>query len=242
MDSSVILNWVLNILIYEVIFLGVVLGVMYWWYGRKCSGSPMVALIRQSNGAIKDYLVNIEDQGKTIKVGGGTYLLPRDAKDVNYPLSAEEKAKKSSDVEVFGTPPSKRLGDQKGKEYPIRHWVRWPLKPFLGVSFLQRTLRAEIWDEGNPESLRSFYGTINKEGQFVGHLHATASEITSIKNVAEAAGIVGQVEESRELQKIANKALTNQPNKMVVYIGLGAAIVGAIVIIFLIHQLAGLVI
>jgi len=232
MDTSAAAAWIFNTVIAELVLFGVIWMFVSWRYRQMLRGNKMVAEIWRSNGFPTRHLAKIEDNGKTVQVDDCTYFLAREEDEKQYQLADEEK-KERADRGITKT------AEKRNKPYPIKRWAKWPEKPFLGMGSLQRTLRLESWEEDNPEPMRPYYGTITAEGLFVGHLHATASEVTSLKNEAEAAGLVGQIEEARARQEITERALANQPNKTYVYIGLVIAIVAAGVAAFMSFQAAG---
>lgn len=225
MELATVINYGTYIFIGFLFFVGFWVGIVYWNYGRKCRGK-MIAEIEHPTGFPTHHLVATTDGGRSVEVEGFTYVLGKDKDEGKFPLDEEEQIKKREGDEVIGNP--------KGKPYPVRKWAKFPDVPFLGLRFLQRTLRAETWFEDNPEPIRPYYGTITADGYFVGTLFATASEITSMKNEAEAAGLVGQIEADRARQKTLENTISKMPSKNVLYILIVAGIiVGVIALIVL---------
>jgi hypothetical protein len=230
MELATVINYGTYIIIGFFFFIGFWVGIVYWNYGRQCRGK-MIAEIEHPNGEITHDLVPFIDGGRAVEVYGGTYILGKDKDEGRFPIAEEEIVKEREENEVVGNP--------KGKPYPIRKWWWYPDVPFLGFKWLRRKVRMESWYLNNSEPVRPFYGTINKDGFFEGTLYATASEITSMKNEAEAAGLVGQIEEARARQKTLEKTLANVPNKNVLYVGLGAAVLGIVVCAILLFIVYG---
>ena len=225
MELADVINLVTYIVVGGFLLIGGCAGFAYWKYGRDCRGNKMVAEIELNNGHTIRRLTPIENNGRSVKVGEQTYMLAKEVDEGKFPLAEEELAKARTVDEV--------IGDPKQRPYPIRRWTKYPDVPFFGFRFLQRTVRVETWHENNPEPKRPYYGTIDKNGCFVGALFATASEITSMKAEGFAAGLVGQLEELRASQKTLEKTLANIPNKNVLYGGIGAQLFFGIVSVVL---------
>ena len=112
-----------------------------------------------------------------------------------------------------------------------RRYGRHPMNPFMGLAWLQAPIRIESWAKDNPEPVRVTYDkTI-----------ATAAEIKAITREIQATTVAMQIQEIDARQKELTHAIANQPNKIIVYIGLGLCAIASIVCLVYIIQLAGIV-
>jgi hypothetical protein len=100
-----------------------------------------------------------------------------------------------------------------------RRYGKHPLNPFLGLGMLQVPVRIESWYQDNPEPMRQSYETTI----------ATAAEIKAITREVSATTAAMQIQEIEARQNELVKAISNQPNKAVVYILLIIAIIASVV-------------
>jgi len=104
-----------------------------------------------------------------------------------------------------------------------REWGRHPRLPFMGLASLQEPIRRATWFKDNPNI--PAYGKSSPP-------EITAAEIQAKSREAAAIAAGAEIVEIEARQRQLVDAITNQPNKLVVYVGLGIAIVlGAIVAI-----------
>lgn len=107
-----------------------------------------------------------------------------------------------------------------------RRYGRHPMNPFMGLSWLQVPIRIESWAKDDPEPVRPSYD------QSV----VTAAEIKAMTREIQATTAAMQIQEIEARQKELTNAIANQPNKMIVYAGLGLCALGSIVCIILVLQ------
>ena len=115
----------------------------------------------------------------------------------------------------------------KGFEYKLNpektRWGLHPRVPFMGLRDLQVPIRKETWYKDNPDPV---YRGDEVPTVTAAEVAAKTREATAVAVGAEAVEL-----EARQTQLV--EAITNQPNKLWVYMGLGAAFVG---ILFLVIQ------
>ena len=105
-----------------------------------------------------------------------------------------------------------------------RRWGRHPMNPFMGLSWLQVPIRIETWYQDVTEPMRQTYDK----------LIATSTEIKAMTREIQATTAAMQIQEIDARQKELTRAITNQPNKVVIYILAGAgALFGLIDLILL---------
>ena len=105
-----------------------------------------------------------------------------------------------------------------------KRWGFHPRLPFMGLASLQVPIRRETWYKDAPKSLPVFPQQNSPE--------ITAAEIQAKTREAAAIAAGAEIVEIEARQRQLVDAITNQPNKMVVYVGLGIiGILGAIVAI-----------
>ena len=107
-----------------------------------------------------------------------------------------------------------------------RRWDKHPRNPILGLTWLQVPIRIESWEKDNPEPIRPTYEKII----------ATAAEIKAISREVQAANSAMEIQEIDNRQKELINAITNQPNKMIVYVMLGAAVLISGISAFMLFQ------
>lgn len=106
-----------------------------------------------------------------------------------------------------------------------------PLRPFMGLAWLQSPIRIETWFKDNPEPMRQAYdATI-----------ATSAEIHAITREIQATDAAMRIQEMDARQQQLENALANQPNKTIVYILLAVVAIIGIVNAAIIAQWAQLV-
>ena len=112
-----------------------------------------------------------------------------------------------------------------------KRFTKYPMKPFLGLSWLQVPIRTESWYQDNPEPIRpSYERTI-----------ATSAEIKAITREVSATTAAMQIQEIEARQNELTKAISNQPNKMFVYIGLGACALFSLITLIIVAQLGNVI-
>lgn len=109
-----------------------------------------------------------------------------------------------------------------------RRFGKHPMSPFLGLSWLQVPMRIETWDKDIPDPIRG-----NKDKEAV----ATAAEIKAMTREIQATTAAMQIQEIDAQQKELVRAISNQPNKMIVYVLLVVCALAGIASIFVSYQL-----
>ena len=110
-----------------------------------------------------------------------------------------------------------------------RRWGRHPMNPFMGLTWLQVPIRIETWSKDIPEPLRLEQKTTI----------ATADEIKAITREIQATNAAMMIQELESQQKELVNAISNQPNKILVYVLMGIAVAASIGSLIMIYQLAG---
>jgi len=144
-----------------------------------------------------------------------------------------------------------------------RKYGKHPLNPFMGLSWLQVPIRTESWAKDNPEPIQASYEVIetgekDAEGNNIkvpiiyydtdddGNrvvaktLVASSMEIKAVEDEHTAVATAMEIQEMHAQQKALVSAIENQPNKMIVYVGLGVVVLVCIVNLIYIVQIAGL--
>lgn len=111
-----------------------------------------------------------------------------------------------------------------------RRYTLYPQNPIMGLKWLQVPIRTETWFQDNPEPIQEDYS--NKI--------ATAAEIKAVTREIQATAVAMEVQEMEARQKELIKAISNQPAKMIVYIGLGCAALFSLVSLIIVAQMAGI--
>lgn len=94
---------------------------------------------------------------------------------------------------------------------PVPRRAKWPLNPFLGLGTLQVDVRTEAWWLNNPEPITPIENrTLVTSVDAAFHTRESDAEKASV-----------EINEQEARQKQLTSAIANQPNKMVLYIGLG---------------------
>ena len=102
-------------------------------------------------------------------------------------------------------------------------------------------VRVESWERDNPEAIRPFYGSVDKDGKFIdSQLTVTSTEWQAQKSVIQATGIAMSVQEREAREKEWTRAMANLPNKLIVYLGIGIAAICSAVGLAIIYQMAGM--
>ena len=115
-----------------------------------------------------------------------------------------------------------------------KRWGVHPRLPFMGLASLQVPIRKETWYKDNPNVPQDVKDKNPNVPAFrnPGTPQVTSAEIQAKSREAAAIGAAAEVAELEAQQRRVVDAIANQPNKMVVYVGLGIAIIlGAIVAI-----------
>lgn len=110
-----------------------------------------------------------------------------------------------------------------------RRWGKHPMNPFMGLSWLQVPIRVETWFKDVAEPMRETYDKII----------ATGAEIKAITREIQATTAAMQIQEIDERQEELTKAISNQPNKNIVYGVLGGGLLLNLLILFLLAQAVG---
>lgn len=215
MDIPAWFAWTFNILFVLVVILGL-LFIMAVANARKTKGR-ITAEIWMPNGDTPRQLAKLDQTGDTVTIDTKTYQLRRDR--------SEEEEKKEL---------------ESGHYYPSKRFVQYPSNPFLGLRMLTSQVRIESWEYDNPEPIRPFYGRVDESGKFINNqLTVTSTEWNAQKSVIQATQIAMRVQEREAREKEWLKAMANLPNKMILYIMGGVAIIGIIVCIVLVYQMVG---
>jgi len=124
------------------------------------------------------------------------------------------------------------VGDYIYTLNPQKHrYGKHPMNPFMGLSWLQVPIRIETWMKDNTEPVRGDYS----------HQVATAAEIKAMTREIQATTAAMEIQEIDQRQKELTNAISNQPNKVIVYIGLALASLASIVSLILVWQLVSIV-
>jgi len=116
----------------------------------------------------------------------------------------------------------------------LKRWHKHPSSPFLGMKWLQSDIRTECWDLNNPNPVRAPKADGTPEDPYI-----TASEIHAKIRQIQALHLVAEEEEMKAQQDRIVKTFENQPNKWVVYAGLGTAVIITIVTLVITAQIGG---
>lgn len=111
-----------------------------------------------------------------------------------------------------------------------RRFGKHPMSPFMGLMWLQVPIRVETWAKDITEPMRATYDKII----------ATSAEIMAMTREIQATTAAMQIQEIDARQKELTNAIANQPNRMIVYIGLGLCAIASIICLIYIIQLVGL--
>jgi len=112
---------------------------------------------------------------------------------------------------------------------PVPRRSKWPVNPFLGLGMLQVDVRTESWYLNNPEPITPI------ENRTL----VTAVDAAFHTRQSDAEKASEEINEQQALHKELTSALANQPNKMIIYIGLGLIAVLNIIALVLINRAAG---
>lgn len=113
----------------------------------------------------------------------------------------------------------------------MRRYGKHPMNPFMGIPWLQVPIRVESWFQDNTEPIRQTYT----------NPIATAAEIKAMTREVGAATAAMQIQEVEARQKELTKAIANQPNKMIIYCGIGGCALLNLIILIIVVQLGGIV-
>ncbi len=126
--------------------------------------------------------------------------------------------------------PKEPTPEEAGKiqhHYPARRYVLWSKFP-IGNKV---TLRIESWEKDNPEPIRPTYERPT----------VTSQEWTAQKRAIQATALAMRIQENEARQKQLENAIANQPNKVVVYIGLAiVAIIGIVTAVNAVQAAGGI--
>jgi len=193
-----------------VVFLVIIMGILFLkvWYDARTNKGKMLIDMREPTGFTERHLVKPDPNGQTVTFENGVYML---------------------------TKPST---DKTRENYPRIRFARWPKNPLLGLTMFQTTLRLEEYQRNNPEPIHPFYGRVDEKGVFVDNqLTVTAIEWNAQKSEMEALGIAMSVQEREAREKEWQRAMANLPNKMVMYFGIGIAVLCSAICVILVYQL-----
>jgi hypothetical protein len=204
-----------------VVFVGAFLLLLYlkaWWNVRKFKGKnamKMYAEIWEPSGRRPKHLVEPDPDGATVTV-----------KNLVYRLPSEKSEKEIAEAMKEGKPAS------GSHIYPRRCWMEIPNWPLPSIP-----VRVESWELDNPEPIRPFYGRVDEDGKFLdSQLTVTSSEWAAHRSKITAIGIAQDANERAAREKEWLKSMTNMPNKMLIYVGLGALLILAVINLFMIYQ------
>jgi len=210
-----------DLLIFVVIIFGLVF-LKSWWNVLKFKGKnamKIYAEIWEPSGRRPKHIVEPDLNGATVTVKNMVYRLPKE-------LSESEKEKEREDAKKEGKPYS------ESHNYPRRCWVEVPNWPLPSIP-----VRIESWELDNPEPIRPFYGRVDKDGKFIdSQLTVTSTEWQAQKSVIQGTSIAMSVQEREAREKEWTRAMANLPNKMIIYIGLGALLLLSVINLFIGYQ------
>jgi len=202
--------WIFDLILFALIFVGAVY--LRGWLNVKRTKGKMIAEIWEPNGDTSRNLVTTDPTGATVTVDNLVYRLPKEPGE-----KEKDKTKKNPDAHI----------------YPTKRWTFRSNRPLPPIP-----LRIESWERDNPEPIRPFYGRIMSDGKFEdSQLTVTASEWQAQKSVIQATGIAMSVQEREAREKEWQRAMANLPNKMIVYLGIGMAVLFSAITVMLIYQL-----
>jgi len=206
-----------DLLMFVVIIFGLVF-LRSWWNVRLTKGK-IIAEIWEPSGFATRVMVKPEPNGHTVNVDHLEYRLPKE-------LSERESEKEITELKKEGKPIS------QSHTYPRRRWVYRPNWPMPSIP-----MRIESWERDNPEPIRPFYGRVDKDGKFIdSQLTVTSTEWQAQKSVIQATGIAMSVQEREAKEKEWARAMANLPNKMIIYIGLGALLLLSVISLLMMYQ------
>jgi len=206
-----------DLLMFVVIIFGLVF-LRAWWNVRLTKGR-IIAEIWEPSGFATRVMVKPEPNGHTVNVDHLEYRLPKE-------LSEREFEKETAELKKAGKPIS------QSHTYPRRRWVYRPNWPMPSIP-----MRIESWERDNPEPIRPFYGRVDKDGKFIdSQLTVTSTEWQAQKSVIQATGIAMSVQEREAREKEWARAMANLPNKMIIYIGLGALLLLSVISLLMMYQ------
>lgn len=111
-------------------------------------------------------------------------------------------------------------------------WGKHPLNPFMGIKALQVPIRVEKWFKDNTEPMHR-----PEDDTTI----ATAAMINAMVTEHVAVAAAMDIQEVNDRQKELTFAIANQPNKMVVYIGIGVAVLFSFIAMVIVAQLGGVI-
>lgn len=145
-----------------------------------------------------------------VRVGKGDYRLPVAKKDEN------------------GEPANKTRSPDLRVSPVIGEWDAYPANPFLGMKGLQTRIRKQDWWENDPEPItRREHRT-----------QVTAIDAQGHTREMDAMNLGIRIQEAEARQKQMMDAFTNIPNKMLLYVLLGASVISSIIGVVMIYNLA----
>lgn len=206
-----------DLLMFAVIIFGLVF-LKAWWNVRQTK-DKIIAEIWEPSGFATREMVKPGPSGQTVNVDNLEYRLPKE-------LSEKEIAKEAAEQKGKGEPVSEI------HTYPRRRWVYRPNWPMPAIP-----MRIESWERDNPEPIRPFYGRVDKDGKFIdSQLTVTSTEWQAQKSVIQATSIAMSVQEREAREKEYARAMAGLPNKMIIYIGLGALLILSVINLFMMYQ------
>jgi hypothetical protein len=157
-----------------------------------------------------------------VRVGKGDYMLPRVKKDGDDGSGELVGALIGVTAEQAQIERQKEQGSHPAVatvKTIITEWDRYPSAPWLNMKWTQVPIRKQSWWENNPEPIvRPKY-----------RIEVTAADAQAHTREMDAMNVGIRIQESEARQKQFMEALSGQPNKMLVYILLGANILATIV-------------
>lgn len=201
-------------------------------YDKETKSNKIRVGIWEADGFVHKYLVPKENDGKTVKVNGRTYFLPKTKESSPAEDAIASVAKDTEDVDAPEAQSRRGEAKQLATAFGLAKYPEGGFGPKVVLRYVE-------YDEGNPEPRRSFYGMWIKEekGQYIrcdpgeggaifiqNQLVVTQSELDSYKDQIQAIAIAERLKELDAMQKTFQRALANIPNKAFLYIGIALAV------------------
>lgn len=183
-----------------------VFGALFYYKGRyaKEAKGSIMAEVRMPSGW-DYYQVTKPLPDGTVRIGKGDYWL----------------AKSNKEAVKEGNPHSFIV--------PTKRWAMYPMRPFMGLRWLQVPIRKESWYYGDPNPI------MWPENQ----MQVTAVDAQCHTREMDAQNVGIRIQESEAREKRMNEVLSRLPDKTVLYIIIGGVgIIGVITLIQLVQFLA----
>lgn len=220
-------SWYFNILYAGVAAIVIAVIFVIAWrkkgqYEKEASGNILCIIKRDTGWDLMKVVTPFSDG--YVRVGRGDYKLPVGGKDFlpeelpdGYPLDDEGNPLPKAQLSV----------EDRLKFYNERHlepsafrWRRYPTTPFLGLKALQVPIRAAEWWENDPRP-------ITKRGDR--EPEVTAAELQAHTRQLDAQNLGIKIHEGEERERRFMQVFSSLCNKYIVYIGLGAILIGVVI-------------